>query len=248
MKSVNLNEPVLVGREPELAELQAALNKTIAGKGITVFISGEAGCGKTRITKEFLEIARKNDITVLTGWCLSNAPVPFFPFLEAFDSYASGNEESASIASQKLGLKTWLKQANSFEGFEKSENVTPQVWKDQAFAAVTKELLFLSTEKPTILVLEDIHWADSASLSLLHFVSRAIGSERLFVLATFRSEELNSPSEGHPHPLVETLRLMGREDLFAEIKLANLNEHDVGRIAESMLSGRINPEPYKKTR
>ena len=136
--------------------------------------------------------------------------------------------------------------ANRVEGLEKTENVTPQVWKDQTFAAVTKELLFMSTEKPTILVLEDIHWADSASLSLLHFVSRAIGSERLFILATFRSEELNSPAEGQPHPLVETLRLMGREDLFTEIKLANLNEPDVGRIAESMLSGSIHPELTEK--
>jgi tetratricopeptide (TPR) repeat protein len=246
LKSANLNEPVLVGREHELEELQAAFESTISGKGTTVFVSGEAGCGKTRITNEFLEIARKHDITILTGWCLSNAPVPYFPFLEAFGSYISGNEESASIASQQLGLKTWLMTANKVEGFEKNENVTPQVWKDQTFAAVTKELLFMSTEKPTVLVLEDIHWADSASLSLLHFVSRAIGSERLFVLATFRSEELNPPAEGQPHPLVETLRLMGREDLFTEIKLPNLNEPDVGRIAESMLSGSIHPELKEK--
>ena len=240
MKSVKLIEPILVGRENELAELQAAFNSSILGNGTTVLISGEAGCGKTRITNEFLKIAHKNDITVLHGWCLSNAPVPYFPFLGALSSYISGNEKSPSFASEQLGLKTCYMGPNRDQGFEKPENVAPQVLKDQIFAAVTKELLFMSTEKPTILVLEDIHWADSASLSLLHFVSREIGSERLFILATFRSEELSPPMEGQSHPLVETLRLMGREDLFTEIKLANLNEQDVGRIAESMLGGSIN--------
>jgi predicted ATPase len=68
LKSVNLEEPILVGRENELEELLAAFNSAISGKGTTIFVSGEAGCGKTRITNEFLEIARKKDITVLSGW------------------------------------------------------------------------------------------------------------------------------------------------------------------------------------
>jgi predicted ATPase len=77
-----LAEPVLVGRERELEELEKFLNLAIEGKGNTVFISGEAGAGKTRLLMEFLRIAEKKGITVLTGWCLSNAAVPYFPFVE----------------------------------------------------------------------------------------------------------------------------------------------------------------------
>jgi len=242
-----LTEPILVGRERELAELEQFLNSAIAGKGATVFVSGEAGSGKTRLTSEFLNLEKNKNVAVLTGWCLSNVAVPYFPFVEAFGSYTSTSEDQAvSLVPQQLGLKSWLMGASMNGDYGRRENVEAQVWKEQAFAAVAKELFLLATKRPTILVLEDIHWADSASLSLLHYVSRAIRSERILVVATIRSEELSPPADGQPHPLVETLRLMGREDLFKEIKLANLSEASVGRVAESMLDGRINPEFLKK--
>ena len=127
-----------------------------------------------------------------------------------------------------------------------TETITPQTWKDQAFAAITKELILISKSKPTVLVLEDIHWADSASILLLQYISRAIGSEKILVLATFRSEELNVDAEGHVHPLAEVLRLMRREDLFKEIKLINLSQVNVGKIAENMLGGKVHPELIEK--
>jgi predicted ATPase len=73
-----LAEPVLVGREKELEELQKFLNSVVDGKGKTVFISGEAGCGKTRLTREFLKAAAKQGVAVMVGWCLSDSQVPFF--------------------------------------------------------------------------------------------------------------------------------------------------------------------------
>ena len=63
------------------------------------------------------------------------------------------------------------------------------------------------------------------------------GSERVLVLATLRSEELTADAEGRPRPLTETLRMMRREDLFAEIKLSNLNQDSVSRMAENMIGG-----------
>jgi predicted ATPase/KaiC/GvpD/RAD55 family RecA-like ATPase len=90
------------------------------------------------------------------------------------------------------------------------------------------------------LFIEDIHWADSASLALLHYVARAVdNSERILIVATFRIEELTADAEGHPHPLVETLRLMKREDLFTEINLSSLTSTDVSRIAEKMVGGSV---------
>ena len=91
------------------------------------------------------------------------------------------------------------------------------------------------------MVLEDIHWADSASLALLHYISRFVNSERILIIATFRSEGLSFDLEGHPSALVETLRAMGREDLYREIKLPNLNAYEVGLLASSMLGGQIQP-------
>ncbi len=104
----------------------------------------------------------------------------------------------------------------------------------------------MSTRKPVVLVLEDIHWADSASLALLHYISRFVNSERIFVLATFRSESLSFDLQGQPSSLVETLRAMGREDLYREIKLPSLNAYEVGVLASSMLGGQIQPTFLEK--
>jgi tetratricopeptide (TPR) repeat protein len=241
VKLVVLSEPVLVGREKELEELQCNLDSVLLGKGKTIFISGEAGSGKTRLTNEFLNIIRKREVTILSGWCLSKTTLPFFPFIEAFSSeiMSRGGE---TVLSQPTGLKSWLSESYFLGKTDKSRIVVPQVWKDRAFTAITRELLYLSSAKPLILVLEDMHWADSASLALLHYISRVILNEKILFLVTFRSEELNKDAEGRLHPLVETINLMNREGLFKEIQLANLNQEHVREIAESMLRGKVDPK------
>ena len=93
LKSSVLAEPVLVGREHELEELQCHFNSVAAGNGLTVFVSGEAGTGKTKLTTEFLNRAQKSGVTILTGSCLGNVSVPYFPFIEALDTYFAADTE-----------------------------------------------------------------------------------------------------------------------------------------------------------
>jgi len=239
-------EPVLVGREEELKELQCCLDSAIEGKGNTVLISGDAGSGKTRLINEFLSATKKRkEVTILTGLCLSNAAAPYVPFVEAFNSFYSqeGNQRAKDDA---VEVNAWLTGAKQVGQTGKYGNLTPQTWKDLTFAAVTKALSIISATKPVILFIEDIHWADSASLSLLHFVARASRSEKVLLLSTFRSEELTTDAEGLAHPLAEELRLMQRENLFKEIKLSNLSQTYVSRIAENMIGGTVSAELASK--
>jgi len=145
-----LVEPALVGRERELEELTRNLDSAIGGKGSTVFVTGEAGSGKTRLVNEFLKQARKKGALVLTGWCLSNATIPYFPFAVAFDPYfSSGLDENTGpqphgfqtglrqpeqSATGVSGLAAWLSTPQQPERIGKPSAMTPQVWKDQAFA------------------------------------------------------------------------------------------------------------------
>lgn len=245
MESGILAEPVLVGRERELEKLHDFLELAVHGKGAAVFVSGEAGSGKTRLISEFLkDTKQKTEITKLTGWCLSNAGIPYFPFIEAFGTYFSSSGKKSKKEESELNF--WLKEPSRSGLSGEFAYLSPQVLKDQTFAAVTKALLSISATKPTILFIDDIHWADSASLALLHYISRSIASKRVLVIATYRSEELNVTREGYPHPLVETLRLMGRENLFKEIKLENLSPDDVQFLAETMVEGRLQPKFAEK--
>ena len=235
-----LAEPTLTGRKQELDELILYLDAAVQGRGSTVFISGEAGSGKTRLTREFLKSAEKKHVKVLSGWCLSNAAVPYFPFFEAFSAYFSGRQ--AQEAESAIDVTGWLKGPPQEEQLGKPVRFSAQAWKDQTFIAVTRTIKDISSKKPTVLLLEDIHWADSASLALVHYIARALKSERILLVATFRSEELKTDTEGRPHPLVETVRLMKREDLLKEIRIANLDRKNVSELAKNMLGGEIEQE------
>jgi KaiC/GvpD/RAD55 family RecA-like ATPase/tetratricopeptide (TPR) repeat protein len=246
--SGTLNEPVLVGREHELEELRSYLDLAIKGRGNTVFLSGEAGAGKTRLVTEFLKTAKKSDVTVLTGWCLSNAAVPYFPFFEAFSHYFTGETElePATGRPRELDAIAWLMGPDKSGKLGKQQTLSPQVWKDQTFAAVANTLSSIASQRPVVLFVDDVHWADSASLALIHYLARIVKSEKALVVAAFRSEELTIDAEGRPCPLVETLRLMRREDLYEEIRLATLDKKDVSTIAGNMLGGEVQPEFAEK--
>jgi KaiC/GvpD/RAD55 family RecA-like ATPase/tetratricopeptide (TPR) repeat protein len=254
---------LFVGREQELSQLEHHMTLAMEGAGTTVFVSGEAGAGKTRLTNEFLKRVKKKGVTVLSGWCISETTVPYFPFVEAFDTYfASSSEDELNTKPlqpggkssleeiptvQKREISAWLTGSRLVEKTEKPETFSSPMWKDQTFAAVARTLHGISAREPTILFIEDIHWADSASLALLHYLARVVdNSERIFIIATFRSEELTADVEGHPHPLTETLRMMRREDLFSEIRLSNLNEASVSKMAENMIGGSLEEEFAEK--
>jgi tetratricopeptide (TPR) repeat protein len=241
----HLVEPLFVGREAEIEELEAYLKSAIQEKGKTVFIEGEAGTGKTRLLNEFLKNVDEQNVTLLSGQCLSNISIPYFPFMEAFNTYAANNNDKKTTEFfQKLAIPRRISGLPEEKG--EVESLTPQNWKDQMFAVVTNELLQMSKNKPIIFTIEDIHWADSASILLMYYISRAIRSARVLLLATFRSEELNVDSAGHPHPLTEVHRFMKRDNLLEEIILSNLSQPNIEEIAESMLGGQIHDELLEK--
>jgi predicted ATPase len=231
-----LADPPLVGREAELEKLGYFFEQAKGGKGTTIFISGEAGAGKTRLVKEFLKTLGKEDVSVLSGWCLSNAAVPYFPFFEAFNRYF------ASEDAEKLEIRDWRIGAVRSEALAGSQAVTPQVWKDQTFTAVANALDSISARRPVVLFIDDLHWADSASLALVHYLASSVISEKALVLGTFRSEQLVADAEGRPHPLVETLRLLRRQNLVREMFIRSLDQKSVSILAQNMLGGCVEQE------
>jgi tetratricopeptide (TPR) repeat protein len=263
-KARMLMEPAFVGRTSELEQLRQLLDSACNWMGGTVFVIGEAGAGKTRLVKEFLKIAEKKDVIILAGFCISNTPVPYFPFIEAFRHYSSANPEKAEASVldrsgliewlkgpelaevEQVGIKGWLRGPKHYRKLSETASLSPEIRKDMTHVAVARALMSISSRQPLILFIDDVHWADSASLSLLHYVSRAVGSLRVLIVATARLEELGSDSEGHPHPATETLRLMGREDLYTEMRLSNLDQTEVTRLAELMVEGTIDPRLVEK--
>jgi DNA-binding CsgD family transcriptional regulator/tetratricopeptide (TPR) repeat protein len=155
-----------VGRTGELRELERALGATQAGKGVTVLLSGEAGIGKTRLTGELTRRAGAAGFEVLLGRAIDlvGTELPFQPFAEALRPLGEA---------WRVGGSTPGSQLQVFEG---------------TLARLTDRAAFA----PVLVVLEDVHWADTSSLDLLVFLAHNLDNRRVLLLATYRAEDLSS--------------------------------------------------------
>ena len=84
MEDYVLHQPEFTGREEELSNLKNALDRAIQGESSTIFISGEAGIGKTRIVSELINDAESKNVQIIQGWCLTENMEPLMPVKTAF--------------------------------------------------------------------------------------------------------------------------------------------------------------------
>lgn len=162
---------LLFGRAHEQEVLRKAWAGARAGRGQLVLLGGEAGIGKTTLTRDLAATAQGD--VVLAGHCfdLTNTP-PYGPWLDLFDGYRTGDNlphPPAAFAGGQLAFIT-----------------------DRAalFAEVRRFFAELSAVRPVLVLLEDLHWADPASLDLLRHIGPALHRWPILVLATYRSDEL----------------------------------------------------------
>src|ERR687893_1966340 len=181
-----LSRPPLVGRDRELALLHDRLTAARDGRGSLVLISGEAGIGKTALADALCREAAGTGAHVLTGHCYDRTETPpYGPWIE--------------IASRVQVLPG----TSDTPPAPRLDGATSQA---DLFAQARDFLVALTAERPLVLVLEDLHWADSASLDLLRFVAHRIDEMPLLAVATYRSEDVD-----RRHPLAALVPLLVRE-------------------------------------
>jgi class 3 adenylate cyclase len=221
------------GRRPELGVLEDALKGAGAGDGRrVVLLAGEPGMGKTTLCTEFARAAHAQGGIVLYGRCEEDLGAPYQPFAEALDHFVAhapldrltnhvaehGGELAALVPGlgRRLGA---LPPAGSAE---------PETQRFRLFAAVVGLLAAASADNPVVLVLDDLHWADRPTLTLLRHVVGASLPMKLLLLATYRQHELT-----RSHPLSETLAALHRETGVTRLALAGLDDVDVMALMES---------------
>lgn len=201
-----------VGRDRERARLRGALNSAMAGRGAVALIGGEAGIGKTTLAELLCQQTRERGALVLTGRCYDLTETgPYAPWVELFAGYVASGELPAiprQVARCEIGGDLATQAA--------------------LFAAVQGFLAEVAAARPLVLLLEDQHWADTASLDLLRFVARQAGQHALLVLVTYRTEEV----EPGDH-LSQILPLIARESPAVRINLQPLTGDDLWAIVRS---------------
>ena len=212
--------PIVIGRDREIALLEDQLVEAIAGRGRAVLVSGEAGLGKSALIRRFVERARARGARILTGECTEiEARRPFGPFIDAF---AAGDV---------------LLPAELTQGGPGALPVA-EVERYRVHVAFAEHLAEAARERPIVVIIEDLHWADEATNELVPYLARKLKDAPVLLLATFRSDELH-----RLHPLNHVLAELSRGRLADDIRLKRLTLEEVGDVIRAALGLAGPPTP-----
>jgi diguanylate cyclase (GGDEF)-like protein len=236
---LDLSSPILVGRDNETRYLKETFQKLLMSqspKGKILFFGGEAGVGKTSLITSMERLPRFSQVYFLKGAChVETRDIPYYPFINAFSSYFQnwGKDQKQFYRKiQEIYRRELSKIIPQFEerGNKSSRGDIPPD-KLRLFEGFLMLLKTISNAKPLILFLDDIHWADEASLDLLQYISRRIEKDPILILGAYREEELERS------PLAKTIREMERERLTENIELKPLTHDAVTTLLTSAFRG-----------
>jgi DNA-binding CsgD family transcriptional regulator/tetratricopeptide (TPR) repeat protein len=178
-------DPLFVGRDGELSRLHDALRRAEAGQPVMLLVAGEAGVGKSRLVGRFAEQAgRAGTLVVLGGAApLTGGALPYAPLLQALRAMTADHAQGAS--GELAGVLAELTGDRPAE--ERAWG--PEIGRGRLFERLCGVLGGLGRAGPVLLVLEDLHWTDSATLDVLAFVMRTLRGAQLLVVGTYRSDD-----------------------------------------------------------
>jgi class 3 adenylate cyclase/tetratricopeptide (TPR) repeat protein len=224
----------VVGRESEVKLMMDATKRVASGEGREVLIiSGEAGLGKTTLVAEAARSAFEVGARVLFGHCEESLATPYQLFAEALGHYVTHAPEHELLAHvEAYGSElAWLVPAlkSRIPGLPTPRATDADTERFLLFAAVVGLLAAASAQQPVVVVLDDLQWADTASLLLLRHLATASLAMRVLVLGTYRDSELSSL-----HSLLDVLAALRRESGVSRIELVGLGDAEVVALMEAM--------------
>jgi tetratricopeptide (TPR) repeat protein/predicted Ser/Thr protein kinase len=233
----------LVGRGGELATLRERWALAQGGHGGMVLISGEPGIGKTRLANELIAYARLNGGLALQGGCYEyEGTAPYLPLAEALRDWAHAQpddvlrERTGSSAVELAKLAPEI--AARLGPLTRNPPLPPDQERLRLFDHVARFLRGLAPEGGLLIFVDDLHWADQGTLSLLHYLLRRLRDERLLILGAYREVELD-----RAHPLATSLVDWNRERLATRIQLDRLTLDECRALMTAMLGqAHISPD------
>ncbi len=222
----------MVGRLDELEQLFDGLGETIAGNGCTIAIEGEAGMGKTRLIEEFLAMGKGLDCLFASG---SNAPrtsVPYSSFIQVLQGLKNALGPSCDLESLICSLRNDPPTSNKEDA---------QYERERVILLLTDRLRAISHKHPLVLVIEDLHWADSLSIDLFSSLSRNLKGHPIMFLCSFRPEQFARSSEDVQRSLGGLIHSRDIEFMV----LRGLGESDCNDLISSIIGRKSSPETIK---
>jgi DNA-binding winged helix-turn-helix (wHTH) protein/tetratricopeptide (TPR) repeat protein len=230
----------MVGREAAMAQLDGYLNQALKAQRQIIFITGEAGVGKTTLIDEFHKTAtRQPNLRVVRGQCVEGfgGKEAYYPVLEALGQWvrdAGGGSVVHTLAKQ---APTWLIQFPSLVKSDQREALQKEILgatRERMVREICEALESLTAQDSLVLILEDLHWVDPSTLDFISALARRRTPAKLLLLGTYRPADViisGSPLKALKQDLV-------LHNLSHEISLERLEESDVSEyLAIKFVSG-----------
>jgi DNA-binding winged helix-turn-helix (wHTH) protein/tetratricopeptide (TPR) repeat protein len=231
-----------VGREREMKRLAEHFQRMLGGAGNLVFLTGEAGIGKSALAEEFMRSVRRLHpaLMLASGRAVEQYGTgeAYLPFLDALSTLLREGGDSLP-AMLRAHAPTWCLQLPAFSSggdLDQLRRETAGATKDRMLREMGDALGALSSTAPLLLLLEDLHWADPSTVDLLRHLCHRIAVQRVLLLATFRPEDLQIGN----HPLKNRKIEMQAHQQCDEIALDVLSAEDVA----NLLNLRFHPNDF----
>lgn len=189
------SQSALVGREREMAELCAGLRDAASGHGRPLLLAGAPGVGKTRLASELGKIAHESGLTVLVGHSLEqDEPAPYLTFVEILETLidrTNGRDRLRKLLGEQGPELSLLvpKLKRLLPDLASPLKIPPKQARRHLFHSICDFFARLSADQPILLILEDLHWADDATLALLSYLTSRLSSLPIALIATYRDAE-----------------------------------------------------------
>ena len=229
-----------VGRRTQQQLLETAWKQATEGDRRVTFIGGEPGIGKTSLASDLARKVFEQGALVLYGRCDEDLGIPYQPWVEALGHLVRYGPQSLlddHIQTRIAELARLVPELSDRTGVAVSGAVADESERYLLFGAVSDLLVRCSELAPTLLVLDDLHWADRPTLQLVRHVITRNTDVRLCIIGTFRDSEV-----GAGHPLADALAGFHREAGVERLTLGGLGDHELLALLESYAGHEISED------
>ena len=219
----------MVGRDAGLGHLDSYLRRALSGQRQLVFVTGEAGIGKTTLVDVFQQRASQTpNLRIARGQCIEGfgGLEPYYPMLHALGSLLRNRENSSFVQVLAKWAPTWLMQFPALVKFDERESLQREILgntRERMVREICEALEIISAELPLMVVLEDLHWVDPSTLDLISALARRRESARLLLVGTYRPVDVVLSQS----PLKTLKQDLLVRDLCHEIAIECLEESDI---------------------
>ncbi len=236
----------MAGRRAELRVLLDGFDRATRRRGGVVLVTGESGIGKTRLLDEMAISAQNQGAVVMRGGASeADGMPPYLPFLEALGSYiraAPKNRLMAQAAPVAHTLAMIFPELDDRLGElpGSGRDLPPEQARLRLFEAAGTFLAAIAAEQPVLLVLDDLQWADPATLDLLVYIASHRHDARMLIVAAHRDDDPESAAA-----LARATLQLHRQRLLTAVQLGPLQVEDLAELAAARLQGAVDPELAK---